>query len=232
MSEERIKKLRKLQGDAEGIYGNIEWNMKGLIMSAVLVFNPRFLFLQSIPKVISVDGLNIDGFEVFGLTLREYERENRAKELIAAAKRALICESLEVGADLLVRCARILSSGKDPYESNNYFTANISELWSTSKGKAGRLIAAEDRAFVESCAAPLRHWIRHNNGKIPPKETLYYDGSPRGRRVQVQLEWKQDSDNDINDIKLPLAMAYNIFWTIREMILSGIKKAVSNAESN
>jgi len=229
MSEERIKKLRKLQGDAEGIYGNIEWNMAGLIMSAVLVLNPRLLFLQSIPEIISIDGLDIDGFQTFGLTLARHERKDRSNELIAAAKRSLVCESLEVGADLLVRCARILHSGKDPYEIDQNFTAKISELWNAKRGKAGYLIGAEDRAFVESCAAPLRHWIRHNNGKIPPKETLYYDGSPRGRRVQVQLEWKQDSDNDI---KLPLAMAYNIFWTIREMILSGIKKAVSNAESN
>ncbi|RLB04002.1 MAG: hypothetical protein DRG83_05790 [Deltaproteobacteria bacterium] len=182
MSEERLEKLRKLQKDAEGIYGNIEWNMAGLIMSAVLVLNPRFLFLQSIPKVIPVDGLNIDGFQVFGLTLAEHEREDRAKELIAAAKRALICESLEVGADLLVRCARILHSGKDPYEIDQNFTANISELWNARRGKAGHLIEAEDRAFVQKCAAPLRHWIRHNNGKILPKKTLYYDGSPRGRR--------------------------------------------------
>lgn len=225
--EDRLERLRQIKRDAEGIYGNIEWNLGGLVASAALISTPQLLFLQAVPPQVEVEGLVFDGFQVMGLTLSRAERGPRANELIAAAKRALICEAFEVGAELLVRAVRILHSGRDPYEIDEYFSISFQELWSAQQGKAGSLLEEHERDFFRDCVASLRNWIRHNNGRIPPRKQLFYSGSPRGQQICIRMKWDQDADNNIN---LLLKLTKDIFDAIREIILDGLRKAVQCAE--
>jgi len=179
--------LLKIISDTQSIFNNIEWNLGGLIAAAVLIRNPKLLYLNNIPVVIEVDGLKLDGFQALGISLLGKDRKARADELLGAAKRALLCEALEIGADSLVRAIRLVQTGVDPYSSDNYFSANIKELWNSNKGKAGSLINDQDRLFIEKCAAPLRNIIRHNNGAIPPKKEIIYSGKPKNKQINLSI---------------------------------------------
>lgn len=226
--EDRLSKLQKLRADAQGIYGNIEWNLAGLIAAAILIQHPEMLFLPNIPRQVTVNGLALDGFQLMGLTLRHAERAVRSNELIAAAKRSLICEAFEVGTEMLVRAIHILHSGHDPYELEDGFSANFSDTWSSRKERAGSLLEDQERKFFRECVAPLRNWIRHNNGKIPPNEQLSYSGTPRKKRIDICLQWEKDADNNI---KLGLNVAWDIFETVRDIVLEALKRAEERTQS-
>ena len=226
---DKISKLRKIQSDAIAIYNNIEWNFGGLIGMAVIILNPKLLHISNIPMRIEVDGLSVDGFQCLGIALPEKDRKGRANELFAMARRSLICEALEVGADFLVRAVRIASSGTDPYELDNYFSVNIRELWIPRDGRAGSIIDADDRAFFEKCVAPLRHFIRHNNGRLPPRKSIVYSGQPRSKRISISFQWQKDGENEI---KVPLTVAHDIFVTIRAIVEDGLQRTISNTEQD
>jgi hypothetical protein len=165
---DRLAVLENLQNDAQAIYDNIEWNLGGLMGMAAIIKNPNLLNLTSAPLVLEVDGLSVDGFQCLGIALLAKDRQNRAEELLAMARRSLLCEALEVAADFLTRAAQVSASGMDPYERDNYSSVDIRDLWNSTTGKAGSLIKQVDREFFEKLVAPLRNFIRHNNGKLPP----------------------------------------------------------------
>lgn len=130
----------------------------------------------------------MDGFQCLGVALLEKDRKPRADELLGMAKRALMCESLEMAADFLARAVRIAKNGKDPHEDDDYFIVDIRELWNLKTGRAGSLIDPSDRIFLEKCAAPLRNIIRHHNGRLPPKKEIIYSGTLRDRKIEINCK--------------------------------------------
>jgi len=118
------------------ILGNLEWNLGGIVGLATIVIEPKIINLQNVPRVISINGLELDGFQCYGLTLRNIERKDRSNEIIATAKRSLICESLEIIAENMARVARVVNGGDDPLITNDYFNADIRELWNGNNGKS------------------------------------------------------------------------------------------------
>lgn len=218
-----IEKLKKLQQDAHAIYNNIEWNLGGLIGIASITLNPKLINISVAPMKITVEGLDLDGFQCLGVALIEKDRKPRVDELLAMGKRVLVCESLEMAADFLVRASRIITSGSDPYEIDNFFNVDIKELWNFNQGKAGSLIEKEDGNFFEKCVAPLRNFIRHNNGQLPPKKSIVYEGFLRTKKIDLRLIWKEGEDNNI---KLPLSTAYDIFTIIRSIVDDGLQNCI------
>lgn len=213
--------------DERSIFNNIEWNLGGLIGMASVILLPKLINISNAPLRINGDGLDVDGFQCLGVALLEKDRKPRADELLAMAKRALICESLEMTADFLSRATRIAKFGQDPYEEDNYFSVDIRELWNPNEGKAGYLIDLSDREFVEKCAAPLRNVIRHNNGRLTPKRNITYSGTLRGKTIDVSYNWK---DGEENSIKMSLNKAYDIFNVIRSIVDMGLQKALNICE--
>jgi hypothetical protein len=222
MAEDNTSALMVLRGDYESILGNIEWNLAGLVSAAMIIINPKLLHLQTVPLRIILDGLDLDGFQCLGLALIEKDRQARANELLAAAKRSLICESLEVCADFLARAARIASGERDPYAHEDYFSVDIKELWNAKRGRAGSLLEESDREFIEKFVALLRNFIRHNNGKLPPRRSIVYAGKPKSKQFNFSLVWSSDGTNDIS---APLNIAHDIFVTLRDISLAGFRRA-------
>ena len=215
-------KIDDLVRITDGIYNNLAWNFGGLVSAAALVIHPKVLYLQNIPAVIEVDGIKIDGFQCLGLTLLGVERKTRSNELISAAKRSLLCDSIEIGADSLIRASSLVEKNVDPYELDEFFSVDIKELWNSKKGKAGYLLSKADRIFFEKCATKLRNVIRHNNAVIPSKKEIVYEGKPREKHINVSFIWTEGGDNNI---KLSLSGAFNIFDTTSKAISAGLKKA-------
>ena len=226
MAEDNKSALLALRGNYESILNNIEWNLAGFVSAAFIIINPKLLDLQAVPMRISVDGLDIDGFQCLGLALIEKDRQPRANELLAAAKRSLICESLEVSADFLARAARIASCERDPYARDDYFSVDMRELWNTKRGRAGSLLEEGDREFIEKCVAPLRNFIRHNNGKLPPRRSILYAGKPKSKEFNFSMVWSSDGTNDIS---ATLHIAHDVFVTLRDIGLAGFGRALASS---
>lgn len=222
-----VQKLKSLISDQQAIYANIQWNLGGLIGMAAIIEYPKLINLADAPLRIDIEGLDVDGLQCLGVALLEKDRQPRANELLAMAKRSLVCESLELAADFLVRSARVHSGGNDPYEEDNYFSIDIRELWNVKPGKAGSLITSQDRSFFENCAAPLRNLIRHNNGRLLPKKRIVYSGHPSYKPIDVNIEWVPNQDTNI---KLSLSLAHDIFITIAGIVESGLNKALQDAK--
>ncbi len=225
------KKLEQLQKDAHSIYGNIEWNLGGIIGMAVVTANPKLISLSNAPMRIDIDGMSLDGFQCLGLSLLEKDRKPRADELFGLAKRALMCEALEIAADFLVRAVRIVNTDEDPYEIDSYFSVNIRELWNSKSSRAGSLVTKEDREFFEKCAVPLRNCVRHNNGRLLPHTEIKYSGNPRDKEIEVSFRWAED-DKANNQIKLSMSLAHDIFLTIWNIVEDGLSKALSEIDEN
>jgi hypothetical protein len=215
-------KLDPLFSDFEAIFNNIEWNLGATIGIASIVINPKLIYLNNAPLRINVDGLDVDGFQCLGVALLEKDRMPRMNEIIAMAKRSLVCESLELAADFLVRASRIMYQGIDPYEKDQYFSVDIRELWNSNKGKAGELIDRPERQFLENLVYPLRNLIRHNNGKLLPKKSIRYNGQHYERSLNIDLEWIEGNDNNI---VLQLNTAHDIFVTVRHIVEDGFGRA-------
>jgi hypothetical protein len=216
----------QLKQDAHAIYSNIEWNLGCGVGLGAVILNPKLLNLQAVPLRIDVDGLSLDGFQCLGIALLEKDRQARANEVLGAVRRALICEGVELAADFLVRAARVMTQGADPYDAEEYFSVDLRELWNPGSGRAGSLITADDRTFLEHCAVPLRNCIRHNNGRLLPKKSIRYHGNPRGKAIGIDFTWRKESDNAI---ALQLSVAYDIFAVVREIVFDGLERASAGA---
>ncbi|HED05588.1 MAG TPA: hypothetical protein ENI61_02755 [Ignavibacteria bacterium] len=215
--------LNNILSDTNSILENIKWNMGGLIGIISLISNPQMYFLPSIPLRINIEDLNIDSYQCLGISLLEKDRKHRIDELLASAKRSLICESLEISADSLVRVSRIMITGNDPYQNDDYFNTDIRELWNPKNGKAGALLNKEHRHFFEKCIAPLRNYIRHHNGIMPPNKFIKYEGNPAGKDFTINYEWRKDKDNNI---KIKLDVAFYLFESISNICIGGINKGL------
>jgi len=218
----KTRRINSLLSDSRAIFNNIEWNLGAMVGIASIVINPKLINLNNAPLRIDVEGLDVDGFQCLGVALLEKDRMPRLNEIIAMAKRFLVCESLELAADFLVRASRIMYQGVDPYEKDQYFTVDIRELWNSNRGKAGSLINQPERYFLENIVAPLRNFIRHNNGKMPPKKTIEYAGEHYGRPLSIDLKWKEGEDNNI---KLQLKTAHDIFIIVMSIVDEGLVMA-------
>lgn len=225
---EKEELLNQVLSDTKSIFQNIQWNMGGLAGIAALIAKPQMYFTPNIPLRIDIDGLNIDLYQCLGISLLEKDRSPRIDELLASAKRSLICESLEITADALVRTSRIILTGKDPYRNENYFNAEIKELWNSSKGKAGGLITKNQGQFFDKCIAPLRNFIRHHNGLIPPNKEIIYSGTPLERNFDISYVWKNNQDNNI---KITLEIAFYLFESISQICLIGIKNGIESIKN-
>ena len=226
---ENAEKIVRLLNDEKSIFSNIEWNLGALIGMASVVLSPKLVNISNAPLRISADGLDVDGFQCLGVALLEKDRKPRADELLGMAKRALMCESLEMAADFLARAVRIAENGKDPYEDDDYFSVDIRELWNPKKGRAGSLIDSSDRVFLEKCAAPLRNIIRHNNGRLPPKKVMIYSGTLRDKKIEIDYKWEEGKDNSL---KMPLNIAHDIFYLIWALADDGLQKALKISKKN
>jgi len=226
---ENAEKIIRLLNDEKSIFSNIEWNLGALIGMASVVLSPKLVNISNAPLRISADGLDVDGFQCLGVALLEKDRKPRADELLGMAKRALMCESLEMAADFLARAVRIAENGKDPYEDDDYFSVDIRELWNPKKGRAGSLIDPSDRVFLEKCAAPLRNIIRHNNGRLSPKKEIIYSGTLRDKKIEINYKWKEGKDNSL---KMPLNIAHDIFYLIWALADDGLQKALKISKKN
>lgn len=221
----RRDQIARLLQDAQSVYANIEWNLGCLVGLGAIILRPQLLNLQTAPLRIEIDGLTLDGFQCLGIALLDKDRKPRSDEVLGAARRALICEGVELAADFLVRASRVASAGADPYEAEDYFSVDLRELWNPSTGKAGSLIESEDRSFLETCVVPLRNCIRHNNGRLLPKKSIHYQGNLRGRHVDIDFKWQKDSENAL---VLPLSSAHGIFTAVREIVVAGLEHAIAN----
>jgi hypothetical protein len=215
--------------EATSIYSNIQWNLGAMAGMAAIIRKPDLINLSEAPLRMKVDGLDLDALQCFGVALLEKDRQPRADELIAMAKRALLAEATEMAADFLVRAVRIVHNGKDPYEIDDYFSVSMNELWNPNSGKAGSLLTEADRNFFENCAAPLRHLTRHNNARLLPKKEVNYTGNPRGKQISINLEWEEGVDNNVT---LSLSVAHDIFLTTREAVKSGLQDAYSRVNDS
>jgi len=215
-------KIDVLLSNFRATFNNIEWNLGATVGIASIVLNPRLINLDNAPLRINVDGLDVDGFQCLGVALLEKDRMPRVNEIIAMAKRSLVCESLELAADFLVRASRIIYQGGDPYEKDQYFSVDIRELWNSNSGKAGEFIDHSERQFLENLAAPLRNLIRHNNSKLLPKKSLNYSGQHYGRTLSIKQEWNEGEDNNI---KLSLKDTHDIFTIVKATVEDGLEKA-------
>ncbi len=220
---ENAEKIIRLSSDGKSIFSNIEWNLGALIGMASVVLSPKLINISNAPLRISADGLDVDGFQCLGVALLEKDRKPRADELLGMAKRALVCESLEMAADFLARAARIAKNGVDPYEDDDYFSVDIRELWNPKEGRAGFLIDQSDRVFLENCAVPLRNIIRHNNGRLPPKKEIKYSGTLRSKKIEISYKWEEGKDNSL---KMPLNISHDIFYIIWSLTDDGLQKAL------
>ena len=226
---ENTEKIIRLVNDGKSIFSNIEWNLGALIGIASVVLSPKLVDISNAPLRINADGLDVDGFQCLGVALLEKDRKPRADELLGMAKRALMCESLEMAADFLTRAARIAKNGIDPYEDDDYYSVDIRELWNPKEGRAGYLIDSSDRVFIERCAAPLRNIIRHNNGRLPPKKQIIYSGTLRDKKIAIDYKWEDGKDNSL---KLPLNIAHDIFYLIWALVDNGLQKALKITQKN
>jgi hypothetical protein len=217
-------KINLLVNDSQSIFNNIEWNLGGLVGIASLVLNPKLVNITQAPLLINADDLEVDGLQCLGVALLEKDRQARSSELIAMAKRTLVCESLEMTADFLVRSTRILNSGQDPYDKNENFNVNIKELWNSKEGKAGSLITSAEMQFFEKCSAPLRNIIRHNNGRLSPNRKIIYKKTIENKSININSKWEKGTDNRLI---LQLDKAYDIFCITRSIV----SKALNNASN-
>jgi hypothetical protein len=214
--------LSKLRRDADAMLGNLEWNVGGLLGLSVIIQRPAVINLQSAPTSIEVDGLAVDGFQCLGLSLLQRDRKARTEEVLALARRCLICESTELATDYLVRASRLANGKEDPYNGAEYFSVDFTELWNPKKGKAGSLLTQEQRGFMEKCVVPLRHCIRHNNGRLLPYKSIHYTGLPADHQIVVSLQWKA---NSLNEIALSLKECHDSFTTVRTALTAGLERA-------
>ncbi len=218
------KKINKILSNHTSYLNNIEWTLGNLVGQAAIILKPETLNLQNVPKVISIDNLEIDGYQCLGISLLNKDRLARSNEIINSAKRSLICESLELTAEHLSRVARIKKNQVDPLDKEDFFSANIKELWNSKEGNSGCLLENDERLFFEKCASPLRHWIRHGNGKIPNKKEISYTNNIMGKNININQKWVSGKDNDL---VASLRLAHDVFSVIRDISTNAIKSAVN-----
>lgn len=101
------------------------------------------------------------------------------------AHRCLICDSMELAADILFRARRILQGQNNPYLGNNQFGVDFAGLSSPKKVKLGALISAEQRKFIGTCAVKLCCLIRHNNSRLLPQKSVVYVGTPAQLSIEI-----------------------------------------------
>ena len=223
-----VTRLNGLHAYQKALFSHIELNFGGLVGIAVITSTPKLIDLAQAPLRLNIEGLDLDALQCLGVASLQKDRQPRANELIAMAKRLLVCSSIEFCADFLCRASKISVSGKDPYEEDNNFSTDIKDLWNSKIGKAGSLIDVRDREFFEKCVAPLRNCIRHNNGRLFPEKSVVYAGHPHNKPINVSFEWKQ---NEKNEIILQLSAAYEIFTSIRDITGLGIKNALKEIKA-
>ncbi len=103
---------------------------------------------------------------------------------------------------------------------------DIRELWNPKRGRAGSLLDDGDREFIEKCVAPLRKFIRHNNGKLAPKRSIIYSGKPKSKEFNFSLVWSTTSTNDIS---ATLQVAHDVFVTLREIGFAGFEMSLASS---
>ncbi len=223
MSNRRLKQLQKLLSDTSLIYRGIEGLVRTLIGAGTLIRNSQMLRPEQITKEFKLDGFVIDGPWSLGLAMSSEEVEHYSQSLVALANRELICDTLQITADVLARAARILLSGKDPYALDTYFSGNIAELWADKTGRAGSLLQPEERRFFKDCATPLRHCVRHNNAVIRPRMKISYSGNPSKWAINVWFQWHKGQPNRL---RIPISESFKIFLTMKECGTEGIQQAL------
>jgi hypothetical protein len=224
--EPRTTKLRGLFEEAREIYNTVAFCAPEFLGMAFVLENPGVLAASIVPAELDAGGVVFSVSQCLGLGLPPDHRSLHRRNMVAAAKRILHCDSLELTVSFLVRAARILRSGKDPVESNDYFDPGMRELWNAQKGRAGALLAPDERLFFQKCAAPLRNLLRHNNAILPPHKRILYDGKPFGREISLRLEWREGGSNKVD---LDFRSVLLIFETIRDSGMAGLQRALREA---
>lgn len=218
---DKIDLITKLYSDATSMFQNIEWNMRNMIGLECIIERPQICFLQNTPNIVKIDYKEFNLYQCLGLSLNHDERKFRINEIISSIKRNLICESLEITADILHKVHKIHLYNNNPYEIEEYLSINIKDLW--NKNKSGKFLSDELRIFIENVASPLRNYIRHNNGLLPPKKFIKFKGVLFEKSIEFDFKWKKDSDNYI---KLDISEAHDVFKILEKSCINGIKKAL------
>ena len=219
------KRIAEIGNETRSVFANIEWAFLELVGLAWIIKTPGAVNAAKIPA----RGLDISGFKFstdswLGLKGEDWQREGRGQMILALGQKILLADSLEIAAMKLSRAARLVGTGRDPIEGNPYFVPKIKELWANRKGKAGALISKPDRAFMEDCAAPIRHMARHQNGVLRPNQAISYAGNPRGYKIDISYQWEPGAHNQP---RMSSSDSLPIFHTVWRATEHGLENALS-----
>ena len=218
------KRIAEIELEARNVFGNIEWTFTELVGLLWVIQTPGAVNARKIPAQIDISGFKCPTDGRLGLKGRDWQRKARSQLVMALGQKMLLADSLEIAAMKLSRAARLIGTGRDPTEEDPYFVPNIKELWANRKGRAGALLSKGDRAFMENCAARIRHMARHQNGELRPEQSISYTGSPRGLEISISYSWEPGADNQA---RLMPSDCWPIFHTIWRATKHGLENARS-----
>lgn len=204
LNQERLSKklilLNEIKNNYNSKMSNILWNVGNYIGLGWLIKHPQLLNISLIPPTsLEVDGLRVDAYQAFGLALIERDRTARAEEIIAGAKRSLICDSSEIFCDTICRLNYAYTHEVNPYEEKQPFSV----LFTQAEKLLKKFLSDSEANFIEKYVAPLRHNIRHNNGIFIPGKIINYTD-----RIH-DVDFKFNSDG-MSNLQLSLEQCNNI----------------------
>ena len=219
-----MTRLKKLHKDTRSSLNNIEWNAAALCGISGLIAQPELLNKTSIQEIIEIDSFELNFHQATGLSLQNGDRQSRINELISAAKRSLICDSIEIIANYTYRAVRILNTGRDPIEQKDQFSIKLMHLHTKKKNNPSEYFSENDRKFFSELVIPLRHCIRHNNATILYNKSICYKGTHSNYIFEFNQSWKNMSKNNIS---LTLKQAWEIFIVLKNISDKAFRKILS-----
>jgi hypothetical protein len=222
-----VDKLKNLRQYAVGIFNDVQQTIGYLLGIYYILDNPNLIQEGRISaENFTLDGLDFQPKQALGLELPDGRNSSNDKELlIAQMKRMLLCDSVDFSADFLTRAARLNIDGVDPYNFKCDLSVKPACLWSKGKGKAGSLLADEERAFFQNVLAPIRNLTRHNNGILPPKTKIEFRTKLYEININIKLIWGANLDNRI---RVPLLEAFKLFSITRKVVDNAIMKLIKD----
>lgn len=185
ITEQKIKCINCING--------LQRNASALFAMCAVYQDPRkFLNLTQGCQTLLVQDTIIDTNEAFGLDLQNaVKRKERTEELGSQAKRILVAESIELITHMLATTNRYLTTGKNPYESEQHFSVGFAQLQASGRNEAGYYIFSNEKKFLKAIS-DIRGFIRHNNSHIPPKKAVYFQGNVLGMDVTIDIKWRKE----------------------------------------
>jgi hypothetical protein len=206
--------VETIAADTVSMLTNVEWNALGLVGAAAIARTPGLLNRYALPSGVVVDAFTMPGEVVFGVGLPQAERSSRADELIAASKRTLVCDAAEVLVEGITRMDRWCVAGVDIHAAGRSRHPEDVQCKRVADGNRSPrelgLVDHAEQAFLRDLVFPLRHAIRHNNGRVHhATKSINYAGTVYGQSFDVHIAVAGDLSVNIQlDIGTAFAMLH------------------------